>query len=215
MVKIKKELHNMRIQAEKESIAYQGKMMGAIPWLLPFEWASGKDLIYQKGEGISLAEWIRTEKCEEEILDVLSAFFKNQKELEAYLIDEEKIMIDPEWIFWVKENKMLQLAYVPWDIPRGGRSSFAKCFAGLLWCAAVQQKWQNERLVLMLYRMQLAVKHQDQPGYWIQWIEQERKKLREPVLEKERALDILTEEEEETSIGWFRRIKNMFPFAIR
>ena len=52
MVKIIKESQRMLIRAEEESIVYQGKMMAAIPWLLPYEWIDGNglvdDVIYKK-----------------------------------------------------------------------------------------------------------------------------------------------------------------------
>ena len=215
MVKIIKESQYITIQAEEESIVYQGKMMPSIPWLLPFEWENGKKLIYHKGEGLSLVEWLKKEKNEEEILEVLEVFLQNQRELEAYLIDEEKLIVDPDWIFWVKEKKMLRLAYIPWDMVVGVNKSFMKRFVRLLWETAILQQWQNEKLILMLYRMQIAVKHQDQPRLWSRWIEQEKRKIKERTLIKEQALDILTEEPEELMHGWFQRIKNKFPFAVR
>ncbi len=215
MVKIIKESQYMTIRAEEESIAYQGKMLGVIPWLLPYEWKNGKELLYQKGEGHSLTEWLKKERREDEILEVLEHFFKNQKETEAYLIDEEKVILDPEWMFWEPEKKTLRLAYVPWDNWIGPRRSFAERFARLLWYAAIRQEWQNERLILMLYRMQIAAKHQDQPGFWIQWIEQEKRRIKERDMVKERALDILTEEKEEPSNRWFQRLKDKIPFAVR
>lgn len=215
MVKIIKDLQYMTIRAEEESIAYQGKMLVVIPWLLPFEWKNGKELLYQKGEGQSLTEWLKKERREDEILDVLENFLRNQKEAEAYLIDEEKVILDPEWMFWEAEKKILRLAYVPWDTWYGPRRSFEECFIKLLWCAAIQQKWQNERLILMLYRMQIAAKHQDQPGGWNQWIEQEKRRIKERDMVKERALDILTETKEEPSNRWFQRLKEKIPFAVR
>ena len=215
MVKIIKELQYMIIKAEEESIAYQGKMLPSIPWLLPFEWRNGKELVYQKGDGQSLMEWLKKERKEEDVLNVLESFLVNQRELEAYLIDEEKLILDPNWMFWVNERNILQLAYVPWDISLKGEHSFVWRFAKLLWYAAIQQKWQNERLILMLYRMQVAVKHQDQPQFWLQWIEQEKRNIKERDLSKERALDILTEDQEDLSKGWFQRFKDKFPFAVR
>lgn len=216
MVKIVKEPQCMILQGEEDSIAYQGKMMRAIPWLLPFEWVSGKELVYRKGDGQNLLQWLQGEKREEEILEVLETFFHNEKELESYLIDEEKLILDPEWIFWVEKEKKLQLAYVPWDVFFGTHKSFVERVTKLLWCAAVDQKWQNERLILMLYRMQSAVRHQNQPKQWIQWIEQEKRRIKERKPIKEQSLDILTEKEsDEVEKSWFHRLKERFPFAIR
>ena len=205
----------MTICAEEKSIAYQGKMLTAIPWLLPFEWRNGQELVYQKGTGQRLTDWLKKEKREEEILDLLENYYKNQKDAEAYLIDKEKIILDPDWMFWENETKILRLAYIPWDISIGVQHSFVERFAKLIWYAAVQQKWQNERLILMLYRMQIAVKHQNQPRLWDQWIEQEKRKIKELNLIKERALDILTEDSEENSKNWIGRLKERFAVAVR
>lgn len=216
MVKIIKEQECMIIRGEEESIVYQGKMMAAIPWLLPFKWIDGKELVYQKENAPNLSQWLQKERGEEEILDVLESFFQNQKELEAYLIDEDKLVLDPEWIFWIEKEKRLRLAYVPWDVSGKSKNSFAKRFSGLLWCAALNQNWQNERLILMLYRMQVAVKHQNQPRSWCQWIEQEKRKVKDRDLVKEQALDILTETElYDEKKGWFHRLREKIPFAIR
>ena len=206
----------MIIRGEEESIAYQGKMMAAIPWLLPYEWIDGKELVYRKEEGLSLSQWLQKERREEEILEIVEAFFQNHKELESYLIDEEKLIMDPEWIFWIEKEKKIRLAYIPWDVSGGVQNSFVKRFANLLWQAAVRQKWQNERLILMLYRMQIAVKHQNQPLLWHQWIEREKRKMKERDLVKEQALDILTESEPlDKKKGWLRRWKEKLPIAVR
>ena len=216
MVKIIKESQRMLIRAEEESIVYQGKMMAAIPWLLPYEWIDGNGLVYQKINAPNLLQWLQKERREGEILEVLESFFHNYKELESYLIDEEKIVLDPEWVFWMEEEKRLRLAYVPWDVSGRVHSSFVKRFASLLWNTALKQKWQNERLILMLYRMQIAVLHQNQPQLWCQWIEGEKKKIKESDPVKEQALDILTEKEPyDEKKRWFRRFKEKFPIAIR
>ena len=113
MVKIVKEAECMKVYAEEEAITYQRKMMTAIPWLLPFEWSGEKELFYQKGQGLNLIQWLKSEKSEESILEVIDAFFQNYKEADAYLIDEEKMILDPEWIFW-EETKKRSLGYVEW-----------------------------------------------------------------------------------------------------
>ena len=206
----------MVIRAEEASIAYQSEMMKAIPWLLPYEWISERELVYQRGEGKKVTVWLQGEKKEEEILAVLEAFLQIQKEMESYLIDEEKLVLDPEWMYWDETEKQLRFAYVPWDTSSGNRSSFIKRFAQLLWNAGIHQKWQSERLILMLYRMQIAIKHQNQPQQWCQWMEREKRKIKERDLVKEQALDILTEEEpKEGKIGWLRRLKEKFPIAVR
>ena len=160
---------------------------------------------------------LERKKKEEETLGIMEAFLKIQKEMEAYLMDEEKLIYDPQWIFWEASGKVLKIGYVPWDGQAGLASSFFKQFAKLLWIAAVEQKWQNERLILRLYRMQIALKqNQNQPQFWMEWIEQEKRRLKELDTVKEQALDILTEEETKVSKrNWLRGLKEWFPIAIR
>ena len=217
MVQIIKTKENMIIKAEECSITYQGQMMKALSWLLPFEWHSGNELVYRKGKGVPLPEWIRGEKKEEEVLNIIDTFLQIQGEMEPYLMDEEKLVYDPEWIFWDPVSEKLQFAYVPWDFQTGVQTSFIKRFAKMLWNAGINQKWQNEKLILMLYRMQIAVKHdQNQPQMWSQWIEGEKRRIKERDAIKEQALDILTEEDPgKPKRVWFRVLKEKFPIAIR
>lgn len=217
MVQIQKTQHQMVITAKESSIVYQGEMMKAIPWLLPFAWKSETELIYEKGTGLNLPAWLQTEKREDEIVNMVEAYLKIQRELESYLMDEEKLSYDPEWIFWEPIEKRLQFAYVPWDFPTGVHPSFLKRLTGMLCSASVNQRWQNERLILMLHRMQIAVKqNQDQLQLWTQWMERERKKMQERDAIKEQALDILTEEEpKKTEKGWLLWLKEKIPIVIR
>ncbi len=218
MVQIVKTQESMVIKAQERAIAYQGEMMKALTWIPEFEWRSSNELVYQKGTGICLLQWVREEKNEDEVLDIIDAFLKIQKEMEPHLMDEEKLLYDPEWIFWEPTKKLLQMVYVPWDFQIGMTVSFLKRFSQLLWTAATLQKWQNERLILMLYRMQVTLKHQNQPQLqlWTQWVEREKRKMRERDVMKEQALDILTEEDSVSNKrNWFYRIKSKIPIAIR
>ncbi len=217
MIQIIKTQEYLAVKAKEDPIAYQGEMMKALSWLLKFEWRSNNELVYERGTSISLLQWIENEMKEEEVLEVVEAFMKIQKEMESFLMDEEKLMYDPQWIFWEPSNKVLRMVYVPWDFQNGIAITFMKRFAKLLWTAAIEHKWQNERLILLLYRMQSALKqNQNQPQFWIQWIEKEKRRLKERDAVKEQALDILTEEEPIFSKrAWFRTLKERFPIAIR
>ncbi len=217
MVQITKTQENMIIKAKERSIVYQGKMMKELSWLPTFEWRSDHELVYRKGRGSCLLQWLLEEKKEEDVLNVIDAFLMIQRDMEAYLMDEEKLIYDPEWIFWEPANKVLQMVYVPWDFQPGVTVSFYKRLAKLLWNAAVNQKWQNERLILMLYRMHIALKqNQNQPQMWIQWVEREKRRIKERDAVKEQALDILTEDEPAVSKrAWFRNLRERFPIAIR
>ena len=217
MVQSIKEQNHLVIQAKERPIVSQMEMMKALTWLPVFEWRSSHELTYERGPGMCLLQWLENEKKEEETLEIMEAFLKIQKEMEAYLMDEEKLIYDPQWIFWESSGKVLKIGYVPWDGQAGLASSFFKQFAKLLWIAAVEQKWQNERLILMLYRMQIALKqNQNQPQFWMEWIEQEKRRLKELDTVKEQALDILTEEETKVSKrNWLRGLKEWFPIAIR
>ncbi len=217
MVQIIKTQESMAIKAQESAIVYQVEMMKALVWLPTYEWKSSKELVYQRGKGICLLQWMQGEKKEEEILEIIDAFLKIQREIEPHLMDEEKLICDPEWIFWEPVKKALQVVYIPWDFQTGITASFLKRFSQLLWIAAVQQKWQNERLILMLYRMQITLKHnQNQPQLWTQWLEREKKKIKERDAVKEQALDILTEEAPAISKkAWFHKLKGKFPIAIR
>lgn len=217
MIQICKEEKEIWIRAEKASIHYQSKMMEAIPWLLPFAWQSEKELVYQRGEGQTIMEWLNQERSENEILALLERYTSIQQELESYLMDQDKLLLDPGWIFWNDMTNELQFAYIPWDFPVEAAGTFYKRFARLLHLSSVEKRWEKERLVLLLHRMEIAVKqYENQPLNWKSWIQQEKQKMKESEEIKEKALDILTEKEtipEEKS--WFQVLKQKFPFAIR
>ena len=197
-------------------------MMEKMDWLLPYLWKEEKWLLYQRNKGATeidgetLQKWLKTEPEPEEIWDMAAAYLDIQETIEQHLLDEEKILWDPAWIWWDEKRKSLKLIYVPFDGFHNEKMPFLQELVKALWTACIGLEWKKEAAVYALYRLNTASeKCSAEWGKWRKWVENERLQL-EDGKEKEKALEILTEKEEGHKKGsWFRRWKEKMPITFR
>lgn len=215
MVQIKREEEQIKIRADVPPIEYQCKMMEAVSWLLPFEWGMEGELIYHKGKGKTIVKWLQEEPKREEILAMVQGILMIQQEIEQYLMDQDKLLWDVNQICWNSETKTFQMIYCPWDSAGWGSSrNFLQKLAKLLWQKGVNHKWEEEELILLIYRFNIAAAHLKGNILWEEWLEKEKRNLNKV---KQEALDILTEKPapKQKKRNIFQIWKEKFPIELR
>ncbi|MCI8632836.1 MAG: hypothetical protein HFE64_05070 [Lachnospiraceae bacterium] len=209
--KIKKS-EMLHIQADEKVIGYQAKMMREVGWLLPFSWEE-EQLCYQKSKGKTLLEWLKAEPNEEELLAVIAALGRVQKDIEQYLLDWDKLIWDAEWIFWDSEERKLRLAYCPWDRGTAVHTDVFKGLAKLLWQKAVWQRWVQKDLILLIFEFNAQVIGKELVD-WQDWAERRQRMQKKE--ETETALDVLMQEAPKKEKKTILQIwKEKFPFVLR
>lgn len=213
MVRKFKDQQQLNLKGDKEPILYQSKMMRAVSWLLPFEWVTDKEVVYQRGSGASLRQWLDREPKREEVLKVVEAYAAVQSEVEQYLMDQDKFLWDPDWIYWDGEKEKLQLIYCPWDDSNSSGPDLLKRIGLYLWNKSICNQWKEEALLLLICHLNMAA--QQNAISLSQWLEKERKSEDKQRVQEE-ALDILMEKDSvHKARGWFQSMKEKFPFAFR
>ena len=104
------------IQGEEADIGYQGKMMEAAGFLIPFRFVSKTQLEYAPPEHMeSLAAICLKGPNRKQLKKLLSAVERAQAELESYLLDTDRLLFDADWLFYDGAEDSVRLIYVPWD----------------------------------------------------------------------------------------------------
>lgn len=213
MVQKIKDKEYLYFKGEKIPIAYQGRMMEAVEWLLPFTWITGQTLQYSRETERSLRNWLEKEPKQEEVVELFVALSRVQKDMEQYLMDWDKLIWDADWVCWNAQNKSLKMVYCPWDMPAASTTNFLVKLAQLFWIKAIHQRWKNQALILMVFDMNMAAVQNEIP---VKWVTQNREEEIERNKSKshQNALEILMEKELKKKSLW-KLCKEKFPFALR
>ena len=139
---------------------YQSVMISKAAWALPHRWVSPEDgeevpsLVY-RAEGTSLKEWIGSRPSADETGEIVDALLHLTEELDRYLLDEEKLCFDPDWIRITPEYDgpaKLQVVYFPFeDVPRE-EEGFFKQTARYLWEESARDRWEDLQAIAQLHR---------------------------------------------------------------
>lgn len=151
MIRTIRTADTLTFSADHPLIAYQGRMLEALPVLMPLQQISDHELRYQKdAPGLPLSRWVRSHPDAEELRKLLQAFSKDLELLEGFLLDPEKIRWDPSFTFWDAPEKTLRLLYAPWEVPPAQGTSFLKGLSLLLWKTACRDEWDDEACALVM-----------------------------------------------------------------
>lgn len=134
----------LRIAGGEPGIPYQEKMMAAIGTLAPFRFLEDHGIEYAPPlEMEPLSAWIRRGPAAGELESFLDAFQETLFVLEGYLLDPEKVLWDPGWIFYDEGKGKVRLVYVPFDGEEGAESVDRK-LCRFLWETASVKGWSGE-----------------------------------------------------------------------
>lgn len=129
---------------------------GEASFLFPSVRREENVLVYDIEDLCSLHQWITGDTDPETLCCVLQIMLRNRDYLEEYLIEERNICWDENRIYWNESRNEIEFLYMP----QKGEETFAdflgKWSSGLL-KRALEENWEEERLLLFLLRLCQAV----------------------------------------------------------
>lgn len=143
---------------------YVPHMMHSIPWILPFQEEEGK-IIFQAEEGmITLSQWMSGEPAVEEIRRFIRSWKQLGQKTEDYFLEKERILTDPEWIFWNSEEQRICCVYLPFVdqeplslfrkwLPEGSRRTWETAMFVRMMLEAEKDRWVDQEKVLSLFEL--------------------------------------------------------------
>ncbi len=91
---------------------YIPRMMRKMEKIRPFHQEEGV-IIYEGSEEDSLKKWMQQEPTREEIREFITAWRQLGQEMEAFFLEKERILSDPETILYDPKTGMVKCAYQP------------------------------------------------------------------------------------------------------
>lgn len=185
------------LQSDDSPIAYQSKMIEAVPFLLPARLLSQSVLCVYPGQGEPLRRWLEKEPDLRSLLFLLQTLHSESLRLAEYLLDAENLVWDSEWIFWQEDKGVLEMPYVPWKSVQRHTSLWMH-MARLFRKESLRRDWQSEELILFLHRFsRMAYCQKPNMEAWGFWLQKEMASVQSQNAKahfsvSETALDILT-----------------------
>lgn len=216
-LRIEKEPERLILRLEKGHLGYQKEMLDVSKMALPHIWEEGENeirLIYCKQEK-TLKQWIRTDPNAEEMEAFFRAVTQLDETVDCFLLEDGRILFDPDWIGWDPVDHIIKIVYSPFDPYALGSVPFWSRLAGYFHQALIAGLLCQEgveTVVLNAERSAFLRKKKDPAwaGSWMKTIEEPVKaesfsediaEKQERMAQREKALDELIEANGEKGEG--------------
>ena len=225
----------LTLRFERGHLGYQKAMLDVSEMALPHTWEEEENeirLIYYAEEK-TLKQWIRTDPDAAAMEQFFKAVVQLDEKVDCFLLEEGRIMFDPDWIGWDPEEGSLRIVYSPFDPYALGSVPFWSRLTGYFHQALIRGLLHQEGVDTIILRAERAayLRKKKDPAWAGSWDKSEEKETiaedtseittedkKERMAEREKALDelILANQEEKhaplmsgelgkkISLGWKR-----------
>lgn len=221
-LRIEKENGCLTLRFEKEHLGYQKAMLDVSRMALPHVWEEEESeirLVYHQ-EGRTLKTWIRTDPDAQQLEAFFRAVVQLDEQVDCFLLDEGRILFDPDWIGWDMETKKVTVVYSPFDPYALCSVPFWSRLAGYFHQALIAGLFHKEGVETVILQAERAayLRKKKDPAWAGSWakraeaeeeqevgISEKTEDKTERMAEREKALDQLIKAQEEESASLFKR----------